>query len=468
MIKLIKKKALITVFFFLLTLLIYILSPLFLNLNNFKSNFEETIGSNLNTQTSISGDINYKYFPLPSIVIKDIELGEDIETKSRIESTTINIYPHNLLLKKFSISNIAFKNGQFPVKINEINDLKSFDDFKIKIKFRNINIKLIRNDKILVISNSDSKIDIKNSTINKIKLDGVYEEIPFYLFFNKNKLEIKAKEINLKTKIVFDQNINKVIFSYDDKSLFPGLENILVKGKFTNQNKTLIFKNANISSKLINGKFDFEYQYGSYHLPKLKLNLDTTRIDKIQAEKLVLFMKDDIFELARFFNLNLIIQIPKAKFNNKIFNKVFVDLQFVAGDIIVKKFILSSSSNKLEIKGKILKFGKDKLFFYKSKFSTNNYEKIIKNLSINKEIQNNIVDQNIFSVISSGYLNLNKAKIYIEQNETNYFTSTDPYVDKQITYKGNKLEDLNKRFNEKILEGKLINFFNLPKFFELY
>ena len=47
MIKLIKKKALITVIFFLLTLLIYILSPLFLNLNNFKSNFEETIGSNL-------------------------------------------------------------------------------------------------------------------------------------------------------------------------------------------------------------------------------------------------------------------------------------------------------------------------------------------------------------------------------------------------------------------------------------
>ena len=97
----------------------------------------------------------------------------------------------------------------------------------------------------------------------------------------------------------------------------------MVKGKFTNQNKTLIFKSANISSKLINGKFDFEYQYGSNYVPKIKLNLDTTRIDKIQAEKLVLFMKDDIFELARFFNLNLIIQIQKAKFNNKIFNKVF-------------------------------------------------------------------------------------------------------------------------------------------------
>ena len=66
--------------------------------------------------------------------------------------------------------------------------------------------------------------------------------------------------------------INKVIFSYDDKSLFPGLENILVKGKFTNQNKTLIIKNANISSKLINGKFDFKYEYGSNHIPKLKLN----------------------------------------------------------------------------------------------------------------------------------------------------------------------------------------------------
>ncbi len=412
--------------------------------------------------------MNYKFFPLPSIVIKDIELGEDIETKSRIESTIINVSPHNLLFKKFHISNIAFENGQFPIKISQINDLKSFNDFKIKIKFRNINIKLIRNDKVLVISNSNSKINIKNSIINKIKLDGVYEEIPFYLYFNKNKLEIKAKGINLKTKIVFDQNANKVIFSYDDKSLFPGLENILVKGKFTNQNKTLIIKNANVSSKLINGKFDFKYPYGSNDIPKLTLNLDTTRINKIQAEKLVLFVKDDIFEIAKFFNANLIIQIPKAKFNNKIFNKVFIDLQFIAGDIIIKQFILSSFSNKLEIKGKILKFGKDKLFFYKSKFSTNNYKKIIKNLSVNKEIQSKIVNQNIFSVISSGYLNLNKEKIYIEQNETNYFTSTDPYVDKQITYKGNKLENLNKSFNEKILEGKLINFFNLPKFFELY
>ena len=78
-------------------------------MNNFKSNFEETIGSNLNTQTSISGDINYKYFPLPSIVIKDIELGEDIETKSRIESTIINIYPHNLLLKKFVFQTLLLK-----------------------------------------------------------------------------------------------------------------------------------------------------------------------------------------------------------------------------------------------------------------------------------------------------------------------------------------------------------------------
>ena len=129
---------------------------------------------------------------------------------------------------------------------------------------------------------------------------------------------------------------------------------------------------------------------------------------------------------------------------------------------------MSSISNKLKISGKILKFEKDKLFFYKTEFSTNNYKKIINNLSIDKNIQSKIIDKEVFNIKSSGYLNLNKEKINIERNETNYFTASNPYVDKQIIYEGNKLINLNKRFNEKILEGKLINFFNLPKFFELY
>ena len=93
--------------------------------------------------------------------------------------------------------------------------------------------------------------------------------------------------------------------------------------------------------------------------------------------------------------------------------------------------------------------------------------KIINNLSIDKIVKSKITNKEVFNIKSSGYLNLNKEKINIEKNETNYFTTSNPYVDKQIIYEGNKLVNLNKRFN-KILEGKLINFFNLPKLFELY
>ena len=88
MLKLTKKKVLITGFFFLI-LIIYILSPLILNLNNFKINLEILIERNINKEVSINGKINYKFVPLPSIVIEDIELGDDIETKSRIESTIV-------------------------------------------------------------------------------------------------------------------------------------------------------------------------------------------------------------------------------------------------------------------------------------------------------------------------------------------------------------------------------------------
>ena len=466
MLKLTKKKVLITGFFFLI-LIIYILSPLILNLNNFKINLEILIERNINKEVSINGKINYKFVPLPSIVIEDIELGDDIETKSRIESTIVKILPHNLFIKKFRTKEITFKNGQFPIQINNFKDLNIFDSSKIKIKFVNINIKLLRNSKNVIISNANSFIQIKNYYIKKLKLEGIYEEVPFILSFKKNKIQIKSKALNLKTKIVLNKGINNITLSYDDKLLIPGLQNILIQGDFIQKNGLIFSENSELSSKLFNGNFNFNFDYKNRKNPVLHFKLKKTRLDKMETSNFVNIVKYDIFELAKYFNGNILIDIPNAKFKNKIFNKVFIDIQFLAGDILINNFILSSFSNKLKISGKILKFEKDKLFFYKSEFSTENYRKIINNLSIDKTVKSKITNKEVFNIKSSGYLNLNKEKINIEKNETNYFTTSNPYVDKQIIYEGNKLVNLNKRFN-KILEGKLINFFNLPKLFELY
>ena len=466
MLKLTKKKVLITGFFFLI-LIIYILSPVILNLNNFKTNLEILIERNINKEVSINGKINYKFVPLPSIVIEDIELGDDIETKSRIESTIVKILPHNLFIKKFRTKEITFKNGQFPIQINNFKDLNIFDSSKIKIKFVNINIKLLRNSKNVIISNANSFIQIKNYYIKKLKLEGIYEEVPFILSFKKNKIQIKSKALNLKTKIVLNKGINNITLSYDDKLLIPGLQNILIQGDFIQKNGLIFSENSELSSKLFNGNFNFNFDYKNRKNPVLHFKLKKTRLDKMETSNFVNIVKYDIFELAKYFNGNILIDIPNAKFKNKIFNKVFIDIQFLAGDILINNFILSSFSNKLKISGKILKFEKDKLFFYKSEFSTGNYRKIINNLSIDKTVKSKITNKEVFNIKSSGYLNLNKEKINIEKNETNYFTTSNPYVDKQIIYEGNKLVNLNKRFN-KILEGKLINFFNLPKLFELY
>ena len=466
MIKLTKKKVLITGFFFLI-LIIYILSPLILNLNNFKTNLEILIERNISKEVSINGKLNYKFVPLPSIVIEDIELGDDIETKSRIESTIVKILPHNLFIKKFRTKEITFKNGQFPIQINNFKDLNIFDSSKIKIKFVNINIKLLRNSKNVIISNANSFIQIKNYYIKKLKLEGIYEEVPFILSFKKNKIQIKSKALNLKTKIVLNKGINNITLSYDDKLLIPGLQNILIQGDFIQKNGLIYSENSELSSKLFNGNFNFNFDYKNRKNPVLHFKLKKTRLDKMETSNFVNIVKYDIFELAKYFNGNILIDIPNAKFKNKIFNKVFIDIQFLAGDILINNFILSSFSNKLKISGKILKFEKDKLFFYKSEFSTGNYRKIINNLSIDKTVKSKITNKEVFNIKSSGYLNLNKEKINIEKNETNYFTTSNPYVDKQIIYEGNKLVNLNKRFN-KILEGKLINFFNLPKLFELY
>ena len=466
MLKLTKKKGLITGFFFLI-LIIYILSPLILNLNNFKTNLEILIERNINKEVSINGKINYKFVPLPSIVIEDIELGDDIETKSRIESTIVKILPHNLFIKKFRTKEITFKNGQFPIQINNFKDLNIFDSSKIKIKFVNINIKLLRNSKNVIISNANSFIQIKNYYIKKLKLEGIYEEVPFILSFKKNKIQIKSKALNLKTKIVLNKGINNITLSYDDKLLIPGLQNILIQGDFIQKNGLIYSENSELSSKLFNGNFNFNFDYKNRKNPVLHFKLKKTRLDKMETSNFVNIVKYDIFELAKYFNGNILIDIPNAKFKNKIFNKVFIDIQFLAGDILINNFILSSFSNKLKISGKILKFEKDKLFFYKSEFSTGNYRKIINNLSIDKTVKSKITNKEVFNIKSSGYLNLNKEKINIEKNETNYFTTSNPYVGKQNIYEGNKLVNLNKRFN-KILEGKLINFFNLPKLFELY
>ena len=422
MLKLTKKKVLITGFFFLI-LIIYILSPLILNLNNFKINLEILIERNINKEVSINGKINYKFVPLPSIVIEDIELGDDIETKSRIESTIVKILPHNLFIKKFRTKEITFKNGQFPIQINNFKDLNIFDSSKIKIKFVNINIKLLRNSKNVIISNANSFIQIKNYYIKKLKLEGIYEEVPFILSFKKNKIQIKSKALNLKTKIVLNKGINNITLSYDDKLLIPGLQNILIQGDFIQKNGLIFSENSELSSKLFNGNFNFNFDYKNRKNPVLHFKLKKTRLDKMETSNFVNIVKYDIFELAKYFNGNILIDIPNAKFKNKIFNKVFIDIQFLAGDILINNFILSSFSNKLKISGKILKFEKDKLFFYKSEFSTGNYRKIINNLSIDKTVKSKINNKEVVGSFANymvkNIIEFNKRSE--QENIQNYF-----------------------------------------------
>ena len=108
----------------------------------------------------------------------------------------------------------------------------------------------------------------------------------------------------------------------------------------------------------------------------------------------------------------------------------------------------------MKIKGRNIKYQKDNLLFYDIIFETNNLKEICKIICEDKTY-NDKINKNKMKFFSKGTLNINKAKIFVKENN---------FV-KQ--YNDNEIKKLSNNLNSKVILGKLENLINLSKYFNL-
>ena len=248
------KKLLISILFLVFSVTAYVCSPFLINFNNDKkTGIENIISELIFYKVNITGNIQYKLNPLPSLEISEVHITND-EENSILNKIVLNVSIFDLLKNKFSYKNILINSGEFIINLNNLEVLSSIEEFdNKKINFEKVNIKFFDNKQTFSINEFSGNILYKNKKIDKINGKFYVGEILFKIKFKENQLSLKSSEINFKASIenflnpkksIKLDSFNKILdndeiefinlqFSYD-KNEVENMEKKLAKEIFTN------------------------------------------------------------------------------------------------------------------------------------------------------------------------------------------------------------------------------------------
>jgi hypothetical protein len=243
--------------------------------------------------------------------------------------------------------------------------------------------------------------------------------------------------------------------NYNNKIFFPSLRKLYAEFDVKKIDSNFSLKSKVFKTNLLKGDVDVLFDLNQNKTIKFKGNFDNPKLAKINANELVLFLKNDLNFLSSLFDINFEFIFNNFEFSNSLFENANLNFSFQSGDILVNKINFFSKNNKLEIKGRNVVYEKDNLFLYDLIFQTNNIKQLCKDFCENKNLLEKINKEN-FKLVSKGILNINKGKIEVEEN----------FTDNQ--YNDNQLKLLNANLNSLILFGNLENLFNVSRYFLIY
>ena len=298
--------------------------------------------------------IKYNSLPTPRLEILNAtnflnkDLAELTTKKLVIYLELKNIYNfQNLKAKK-----IVLNENITSLKTNELQILKKyFDLIKHKIKFKNLELKILREDKSLI---NLRRINFSNYGHSKNLINGEVFDRKFKVKLDNNFNKINFKLLN--TGIIIDLNLDEI----NEKALARGT----LKAKILNSNL----------------KFNFEY------------NDETFKIyDSYFRSKVLSFYNKSVITLQPFLSIDSnynIEHIDLEFFQNLDFNKV------LKSKVLIKKF---NSENFIQYKSKMfdktiidnldlkINFAYGRLFYSTNIFASGN--------SINCEGKSNLLEE---------------------------------------------------------------------------
>ena len=450
------KRLLISVLSITFSLILYVCAPFFINFDEKKKvKIENLFSDTLKYKVDIQGNITYKLMPFPTLEITEIHVTKKSEN-SILNKIFVSVSIFDLLRGKYSYKKVVFEGGELIVDLDNLRNVYFIENFqKQRIIFKNLSLKFFSDKKSFNLDQINSEILYENSKIKKINANVFIGEVPFKVNYKNSELDLVSKNIGLKANFQNLFNREKDLkFTFNRQSIFPGINNIFASLKFEINNNDLLIKSEKFQTNLFDGNISIEKNSGTKNIIVINGLFENANFKKIDNRDLKLFLENNLSKLSNLLDAEIFLNFEKIKTKKKLFNKAQFNFVFQKGDIIFEDVTFSSDKTKVEIKGRNIRYQKDNLLFYDIVFETNDLKAICSSICENKS-NNDKIKNNEVRIYSKGMLNINKAKVVIQEN--NFIKQ----------YNDNEIIKLSENLNKKVISGKLENLLDLSKYFNL-
>ena len=389
---------------------------------------KENLKQNSNIDIKNISKVSYRIFPTPRLKI----LGGNLAFEGGaivVENSEIDIILNtsNILnKKKFDYKKLLIKKGTTKVNISSISQfLKNTKQNIKKIFFKDNNLIFIQNNKSLFeINNSLIKINLVNAQ-QELSINGIFLNHKIFIKLertleSKNNLIFKIPELDILTKIFFENNVNF------DK--INGLANFEILNNYLRFNfvKDVSIKISNgfFRNSLINSSLEGHITFKPNFLVKLNFESTILNMEKLFPIIQKKYFLNDVNGLALIKKIN-------GSFNFK--SEFDGDVVFENGTILFKNFRVGKD-NSLNFDAKINEFGK------KGKIQFNLLKTIQQIESSSKQIK------------ISGFIIPSNSRVIFEKMALD---------DKN--YSDENIKTYEKKFENEVVQNSLKNIFNNSK-----
>ena len=437
----------------------FLIKPYFYDYDSNIKLIEKKIFKQFKVNTKINGDVYYKIYPSPRIIIKKAHIKFEKKNKViNVEEISIflptfhNKKFQNLVFEKFLISNTSIQ--VYPDDFKDY--FKFFTKFdKNKITLKNCNLFFLDEQKNKVLFEN---FNLKEKFVNKV------HSISIKSIFSKNQLKIKFKnyidgekkldfklpQINTTVNILFDPS--STLSDIKGKSKIKLFDTILVLN-FTGDKELNIFDSF-LRNKYFNSKIEGDISFLKNFF--FNLNFD---VNQISLRKLFfrLFPEN---ETSAVFNAGL-----SKKINGTI-NISMKNSQSFIGRINDLNMVLVFENGDLRIKNGSAKLPHNSTIKFDLLYGDNSNNPFL-DFSLNfysQDTKKFLRKFNVYSSVDKETSLSTKGKINLRNNKIKFFSIVS---DKSEKFDKQDVLKIEKNFNQNVLDTGIIgvtDFFKLKKF----
>ena len=338
----------------LISALIYLSVPIFFTYD--KSYVGKTLCSDLKIKCEIKGKINYGFIPYPTLKAKELviyDLTDEDEILAQFETVEAKLPLKDLLdKKKLNFSKIKLHEAQINLNYEKISEYKKH--FAKDISSRNIslkkgNINLFDGKRhITTLEKIRFKYDNK-SKVDQFVLEGKFLGDSLYINLKNEKkkknpvknLTVKLNDLNLLVKMSFaDSNIKKNVLT--GNALIKKDKN-RITAKFDFKDNQITIVNANLKNIFLDGKVEGDIKFDPYFGFILNMNLNTLNFNTLHnlIVKLDEEVKKNLFRINNKINGKINLSAKKVFSRHTLIDSFESQIQFINGDILIDRLLLS-------------------------------------------------------------------------------------------------------------------------------